>query len=338
MQLESLYEKYDLDSRLIVNSHVHLPQFSAGTSLPSAEDGHALLPQSLVRDTLALIEPETYLEVSRPQQGISVLLPVERHNIHGEASLLYCSNQRILALAAAHPENFIPFCSLDMSSEDAPAVLDALHSSGMLGVKYHAVEGYPLVAEGRVLPNVARVLDRMQELNMPLTLHLGDTPFKGVDLENARPAMLIPIAKAFPRLRLMITHFGTPMHMEAFWVASCFDNVFYDTAEYPLYWQDHRLNPYGPLLSPLHTMRTGAHKIVFGTDFPMPTLVQRGDKVTLEKHDLSHYIGEFLSLPDLYFTADQKHDILCRNVFRYLGLSREEIVQRNRKIAPCPAT
>lgn len=91
--------------------------------------------------------------------------------------------------------------------------------------------------------------------------------------------MLIPIFNKFPKLRIMLTHFGTPLHMEAFWVASRYENAFMDTAEYLIYWKPHPDNPYGPLLSPLHTKRIGYQKFIFGTDFPMPTLKEIGGKM-----------------------------------------------------------
>ena len=333
MSLEEKLEQHEIDVRLVVNSHVHLPQSLTVDRLMSRPaDHHTLLPLDILKNTLPLIKISNFLRQTSAAQGMSVLLPVERHNIHGEESLLYCSNQHVLQLAQTHPDQFVPFGSLDLSADDAPIHVEKLADAGILGIKYHAVEGYPLVREGKVTPNVADTFEVMQQRNLPLTVHLGDTPFPGVDLENARPTMLIPIAKAFPKLRLMITHFATPLHLEAFWVASCFDNVFYDTAEYPLYWTANRLNPYGPLLSPLHTQRIGSHKIVYGTDFPMPTLTLRHGKIELEVHRLSYYLEKFLDLPRSYFSTTEKRQILCENVFHYLGRSREEIIQNNSSI------
>ena len=175
-------------------------------------------------------------------------------------------------------------------------------------------------------------LSVMEELRMPLVVHTGDTPFQHVNLEHADPKMLIPIANDFPKLNILITHFATPLHFDAFWIASRYDNIFMDTAEYPLYWTNHPLNPYGPLLSPLHTKRIGIHKFIFGTDFPMPTLVQNKNKIQSVSHHIGYYLNSLLDLPDEYLTPAEKKQILTQNVWSFLGKSRKEIIESNKKI------
>jgi predicted TIM-barrel fold metal-dependent hydrolase len=308
------YEKFGINSSEVVNCHVHLPELNEGNIGFYNSEGHAMMPKAVLSATLPLLKPSTFIEKYRSILGRSIVLPVGAHNFDGKASPLYASNSYVLDLSHKFPESVIPFGSfpLNLSCSDIENALYDAKKDGIMGVKYHAVEGY-------ALKDCYDALGFLEELSLPLVVHLGDTPFEQVDLSNADPKMLIPIANKFPKLRMLITHFATPLHFDAFWVASRYKNIYMDTAEYPVYWTAHADNPYGPLLSPLHTKRVGVDKIIFGTDFPMPTFEKTPSGYITRVHNLEHYLLSFLELPKSYFTDNEKKQVLCDNYKKFLG-------------------
>src|SRR6056297_809636 len=253
--LSKKYKELCMDAGDVVNIHAHLPVPTPEMKSAYAQADHSLLPEGILNQLLAIIDPATFVERNRGIIGSCAIYAVGEHNLLGKACPIYSPNDHVLQLSRNYPDFFIPFCSTDMSAQSAEKKIEELKQRGAVGMKYHALEGYPL-------KNCSKALAKMEELNMPLVIHLGDTPFLGVNLSNADPKTLIPVANQFPNLRMLITHFATPLHMEAFWVATRYENIYMDTAEYPVYWTPSKDNSYGPLLSPLHTKRVGIHKFV----------------------------------------------------------------------------
>ncbi len=328
MKYDNLPEKlkdYDIDPVDVIDIHVHIPDLSDDTKKLLLNQPHSLIPADVVSETFGDLNLGSFKKKFGNILGACALLPVEEHNIFGKACPVYCSNTTVLKYARQFPEFIIPFGSINLQEKNISDRLKELKKSGIIGIKYHALEGYALSA---CYPALAA----LEELQMPLVVHTGDTPFQHVDLNHANPKMLIPIANDFPKLNILITHFATPLHNEAFWIASRYDNIFMDTAEYPIYWTNHPLNPYGPLLSPLNTKRVGIHKFIFGTDYPMPTLVQDEKKIKNVSHHIGYYLNSLLDLPEEYLTPEEKKQIITQNVWSFLGKSRNDIIEGNKKI------
>jgi len=311
----------------IINSHIHLPELNPEMVTRARESAsHSMIPKDIAFKTIELLDPASFHRRNSRFTGGAILLPIESHNIHGRASSIYCSNDRVLRLAKQYPDFFIPFASIDMISNDAPTQIHELHKRGIFGVKYHALEGYSLLDE-RCIP----ALTTLERVGLPLTIHLGDTPFEGVNLTYADPILLITLAERHPKLRIMATHFATPLHFKLFWIASRYENIYLDIAEFPIYWRSYEENPYGGLLNPLNTHRIGLHRFVYGTDFPMPTLHRiKSGHIEVGLHDTAEYLYEFLSLPDTYLSKEEKQQILCENVWQFLGTTKANVRTHNK--------
>ena len=328
MNYDNLPEKlkrFDIDPADVIDIHVHIPELSDETKNLLLNQPHSLIPANIVRETFEDLNFESFKNKFGNILGACALLPVEEHNIFGKACPVYCSNATVLKYAHQFPEFIIPFGSVNLQEKNIAEQLIQLKNKGIIGIKYHALEGYPLSA-------CYPALNTLEKLQMPLIVHTGDTPFQHVNLSHADPKMLIPIANDFPKLKILITHFATPLHNDAFWIASRYENIYMDTAEYPVYWTNHPLNPYGPLLSPLHTKRIGVNKFIFGTDFPMPTLAPVEKKIQSISHHIGYYMNSLLDLPVEYLTKAEKKQILTQNVWSFLGKSRKDIIENNKKI------
>jgi predicted TIM-barrel fold metal-dependent hydrolase len=254
-----------------------------------------------------------------------VLLPIGIHNLFGESCPIYSSNEYISQLCHKYPNSFIPFASTNLRDQNVEKKVNELYDRGFVGMKYHTLEGYDL-------RSCKKGLKILEELNLPIVVHTGDTPFPDTNLNYSDPRNLIEIAQNFPKLRIMITHFATPLHNEAFYLAARYENIYLDTAEYPIYWEDSPMNPFGGLLSPLRTKRIGISKIIFGTDFPMPTFNHIKNKIEITIHDTNQYIESLLDLSEYYFSPEEKKQILTQNIWQFLGKKKSDIIQNNQKM------
>ncbi len=327
--LQRALEAMRIPLQQIVNCHIHLPEINdLMLENASQSESHVMIPEKIIKDTIPLADPRSFYKKNSEFSGSAVILPVESHNIHGKGSFLYCSNEQVLKLAKRYPEFYIPFMSVNLTDKSAPNRIQELHTQGMQGLKHHAIEGYSLIN-----PLCEPSLKLLEQLEIPIVIHLGDTPFPGVNLEFADPKILITLSNKHPNLNILATHFATPLHNDLFWVASRYPNIFLDTAEFPCYWCSYPENPYGGLLNPLNTRRIGTHKIIFGTDFPMPTFRRTTTgKIEIVVHDPAEYLYEFLNLSDAYITIEEKKKILCENFWNFLRKTRSEVVSSNKKI------
>lgn len=328
MSLLNDLQRLEINPRDIVNCHVHLPPLH-GEALQAAKQskGHAMLPPDVVQRTIPLVDIEGFHDDNAGLFGSAAILPVGAHNIHGKASVLYTPNEHVLQACKAHPDFYVPFASTDLRAKDAREKIEDLYSKGFAGIKYHALEGYAITD-----PGCRPTLEKMQELGMPVVMHTGDTPFPGTDLDHAHPREALRVANNYPDLRIMITHFATPYHLDAFAIASRYPNVYLDCAEFPVYWRAHPDNIYGPLLGPMNTRRIGIDKFVFGTDFPMPTFKWLGSRLETVIHSTREYLKAFVDLPGHYFTPAEKKAVLCENFWRFLGRTKAEVVRSNKRL------
>lgn len=160
-------------------------------------------------------------------------------------------------LAQAHPGriygmvNLNPHCDPDEYFAEAQRCVRDL---GFVGLKLHTI-GHAVNPLSR---DAAQVFETARELNVPVMVHSGPgTPF-------ALPSHLLPRAKEFPDVSIVIAHAGFIFYTgEAYVVARECPNVYLETSWlFPddLRWLIHAV---------------GAERIMMGTDLPRnvaPTL------------------------------------------------------------------
>jgi predicted TIM-barrel fold metal-dependent hydrolase len=95
--------------------------------------------------------------------------------------------------------------------------------------------------------------------------HSGGAYPAGATLEHASPVLLDPVARAFPRLRIIVAHLGQPWMPETVMLMRKHENVFADlSARFHRPWQ-----LYNGLVLALEYKVEG--KLLFGSDFPVST-------------------------------------------------------------------
>jgi hypothetical protein len=273
---------------MITNAHVHLIQLDrmveafTQTTVPA---GLSVIQG--VEDILPLLSLDALLK-QMDEAGIdrAILYAVE-------APLVYSSNEFVEQICQAHPDRFTGFASVNPLDPDAPRTLRRLVTEhGFAGLKLHPpLQGF--------YPNDQAAFDVYRacvELDIPVVFHVGSTPFGSLcRLDTANPLLLDEVAVALPDLRIMLTHLGTLWHNEAFMVVEKNPNVFIDTAAY--------IEELPHVLTPDLVDRIGPHKIIFGTDYPMPS-PRRG-----------HRMNDFVAaIRDLELPEDVKEGIFHGNL------------------------
>jgi len=129
-----------------------------------------------------------------------------------------------------------------------------------------------LLESNRLYQNVAstdsrfrRILERAEELRIPLLIHQGATFCSDVSLEIANPIQLQPLAIEFPRLVMVIAHLGHPWINETLVLIRKHRNLYADiSALYYRPWQFYNAfvaaMEYGVL-----------HRLLLGSDYPFTT-------------------------------------------------------------------
>lgn len=283
----------------IINAHVHAIDLKGMMArFPNASLQSGISSLSHLMQTLPLLDPKVILEqMDAASIEQSVLYAVE-------APLVYASNEYVAGICRQHPDRFIGFASADPHEKTVLDTLKrALDDYQLKGIKFHP----PLQDFFPNDESIFHVYQAVQEWKIPIVFHVGTTPFGSIcRLSQANPLLLDDVAVAFPDLRIMLTHLGTLWHNESFMVVEKNPNVFIDTAAY--------LYEIEELLNENLVARIGEDKIIFGTDFPMPS-----------PPDPVHNMGSFVEkVKQLQLSQAIKEKIFSGNFQRMLAPAPQE--------------
>lgn len=168
-------------------------------------------------------------------------------------------NELVANAVKKYPDRFIGFASVD--PHKGVLAIDELKRSieelGLNGLKIipHLIEMPP--NDKRLYP----ILEKAQELNIPVLFHTGTHFHTGARLRYCRPETLDDVAIDFPELKIIAAHFGFPWFYEALAVVQKNENVYFNIAGWaPKYIPKYVIRMMdGPL----------SEKALFGSDFPL---------------------------------------------------------------------
>ena len=204
---------------MIVDCHTHLWQTAdqlgqadlGGPATPPklgrkgggrGERGHAALRR------IPPADPELHWQAARP---------VDRSLVLGFRSRLLGAevpNGFVADYVRRHPDKLVGFAGLDPADPDddpAEAVARAADDLGLRGVVLSPSHGGFHPADTRAMALYAECERR----RMPVAFHPGGLLAERACLEYARPALLDEVARAFPKLRIVIGRIGHPWVGEA---------------------------------------------------------------------------------------------------------------------------
>jgi predicted TIM-barrel fold metal-dependent hydrolase len=208
-----------------------------------------------------------------------VLLPVAVHP-QGVRRV----NEFIVEQVREHPE-FYGFGTVHPDMEDMAGEIDYIRSSGLLGVKLHPDMQEINTDDERLFP----LYERLQALRMPLFVHCGDE-----HRDFSHPRRLRRVLDRFPGLTVIAAHLGGWSKWEEALACLKDTDCYLDISSCMMFMSPERVVTY--------VRSFGAHRVLFGTDFPI------WDPVT-----------EVRSLMALPLTDDEKEQIFSRNAERIIG-------------------
>ena len=161
-------------------------------------------------------------------------------------------NRYIAETVAADPSHFVGLGTVHPDDENIEKELDLIEALGLRGVKLHADIQRVAIDDPRCM--------KIYELcrgRLPVLLHTGDYRFSYSNPEN-----LLPVLKTFPDLLVIGAHLGGwSVWMAAVDKLASYENLYVDTCSSQGF------------LSPAFVTeiikRYGAHRVLFGTDYPM---------------------------------------------------------------------
>lgn len=233
--------------------------------------------------------PEAFIELM-DQAGIDYavilaeLAPITTGIADNEYVAEFCSKSPRL----------IPFASINPYTISRPdQELERLvKDNGFQGLKLYPTYQLYYPNDAMIYPLYAKA----QELNIPVSLHIGSSVFVGSRLKYGDPIYMDDVAVDFPDLNLLMCHSGRPFWYDnAFGIARLHKNVYMEISGLP----PHKLLDYFPELE------TIAHKVIYGSDWPgIPTIKEN-----------------ILAIKDLRLGDDAKEKILGKNAMRLLNVN-----------------
>jgi predicted TIM-barrel fold metal-dependent hydrolase len=176
---------------------------------------------------------------------------------------LVVPNEYVASYVEQDPRRFIGFASVDPARPDArERLIDAVDNLRLRGVKLSPTYQGFHPSDPRVDPLYREAAER----GLPTMWHQGATFISTAKLANALPRDLDPIAIRYPELRIVVAHMGAPWIQETVALVRKHKNVFADISTLGA----------RPTLLRQALVAAGearvAHKLLFGTDFPVTTI------------------------------------------------------------------
>ncbi|MEU1072869.1 MULTISPECIES: amidohydrolase family protein [unclassified Streptomyces] len=244
---------------MIIDAHVHAGEYYRHFTARFADQ--MMATTGLPPEALSAPEDKLLAEMDAAGVDHAFLLAFDVRRVEGFS----VPNTFVAELCARHPQRFTGFASVDAGRPGAAEELrHAVTELGLRGLK--TAPCYLRMSPAD--PRWFDVYEVAQELDIPVLVHTGYTPAKNADPRFFSPLLLEPVARRFPRLRLILAHLGTP------WTTPCIDLL----ARHPHLYAD--LSIFGSYQSPPTVAAALAHarargvldRLLWGTDFPFATM------------------------------------------------------------------
>lgn len=182
------------------------------------------------------------------------------------------TNDYILEAATRYPNRLIPFCSIQPRTAEAPGELDRCAAAGAQGVGEMRpdIQQFDVTDPDTMDPVVNAAVEHglifLTHSSEPVGHHY---PGKG----TVTPDMLYRFISRYPQLKVICAHWGGGLPFYALMpeVAEVMRNSHFDTAA------THLL--YKPSVFQTVLDLVGAHRILFGSDFPLVSQSRAADYV-----------------------------------------------------------
>ncbi len=242
---------------MIIDTHSQLWTKEAIESFPKAmAEGY----KSMFKDMGFPSIEDTLKDMDAAGVDKAVIVAVDAETIHKYR----VSNDLVAETVAKYPDRLIGFASVDphKGKDGLKEFERAVGELKLRGLKLlpHLVELD--INDKKIYP----LYEAAQSLNVPVLFHTGTQFHFGTKIKYCRPLPVDDVAVDFPRLKLIIAHFGYPWWEEALAVVRRNPFVYFNIAGWA-----PRYIPEG-VIRLADTALTG--KVLFGSDYPLLTRVR----------------------------------------------------------------
>lgn len=177
-----------------------------------------------------------------------------------EPGLCRLVNDYVIEAVRSRPDRLAGLACVAQGDPGAGAELERCLDAGLRGCGELA----PDPADPELLTALAPVAGRLRERGLPLVIHASEPvghhyPGKG----RFFPELCLRLAESYPGLTLVLSHMGGGLFLYEMMpeVREALADVYYDTAAVPYL--------YEPRIYEVAVACAGAHKLIFGSDFPL---------------------------------------------------------------------
>jgi predicted TIM-barrel fold metal-dependent hydrolase len=170
-------------------------------------------------------------------------------------------NDYIADYCREHADRMIGFAGIDPTDDDAVEQVTQVTQLGLKGLCIcpAAQDFHP--SDTRAMA----VYEKATALHLPVIFYPGTHLSPKTKMEYARPHLLDEVARAFPHLKIVLSHIGYPWIDEAFVLLGKHPNVYADTAAL-------LRRPWITYDALVRAHQLGViEKLLFGSDFPFTT-------------------------------------------------------------------
>ncbi|HPQ45133.1 MAG TPA: amidohydrolase family protein [Syntrophales bacterium] len=242
---------------MIIDTHAQLFTKEAIESLP---EEMARSYELMFRDMQYPDIEDTLKDMEDAGVDVSVIVAVD-----AETTFKYkVSNDLIAKTVNRYPDKLIGFASVDphkgvMAGEELERSINQLGLKG-LKVLPHLIKCNPND------PIMYPLYEIAQDAGIPVLFHTGTQFHAGTKIKYCMPLYLDEVAVDFPRMKIIMAHFGYPWFYEGMSIVLRNPNVYFNIAGWaPRRIPDHVIQQMnGPL----------AGKALFGSDYPLISRVR----------------------------------------------------------------
>jgi len=203
----------------------------------------------------------------------AVAMPRFSHNCIGERISHTDRNDEIIQIVKNHPDKFLGVATLQPSEfveKDIEAIEKGINGGYFKALKLYLGYEYFYPNSEECMP----IYEFAQRMNIPVFFHTGDTWSKFSRVKYAHPLAIDDVACSFPKVKLVICHFGNPWITDATEVVYKNNNVFTDISglvvySNSIYRKQYEKSKIRQVSEAIYFDDNIANKVMFGTDYPI---------------------------------------------------------------------
>lgn len=227
-------------------------------------DSHShFINQEIIKDRVRDEEFVSGFQNPSVEEGKKMWLEaMDKNNVEKAIFLALQNGNEEFLKFIEQSERFVGITNVNPTDPEAVEKVKSDFKKGCVGVKLYATSGGFDIGDGSAFP----FYRYCEEHSIPIIIHFGVSIGRNSDLDLGNPLRLSRVISRFPKLKVVIAHFGAGFFKEALLLMYKNENVYFDTSG-TNNWLE--VSPFGWSLKDLFKISlraVGGKRILFGTD------------------------------------------------------------------------